>query len=961
MRLLHCQLQNVRVHGDLRLTFAPGLTLIAGPNEAGKSTLVEALHRTLFLKASATGPAVEALRSSRHLGIPLVQLGFEARGERWLLRKRFSGANGQVSLAAESAGRTVQGPVAEEELARLVGVAEMLGGRQANSLLPSRWAHLWVFQGSAGDNPLLAGKASYDADTLLDQLERSGGAAVQQSPRDQLVQQRLQEALAENYTSRGLRKHAPLWQREAELRAAGQALDVALERLQAYEQAAERLAALETRLEQLQGRDLPALLDRQRQLREDAEALSRLDQRIHLAQKELEPIRMRHSAVQELLREGDALNGQIHAGQQRLLDLEGAEQQAQQRERQLLAALEEQRRGRDQLAAQRQLLEPRQQLLADLLEQARLAEDRQRLSAALQHQRQLLATRQDLERQLAALPPLDRAGMQRLRQLQQQWRDTRTRQEALAAEVTLLRADQPVRLNGQALAPGEPRLLSALFELGVGDGVAVRIRPGGGQALGDLDQQCQRQEAALAQALAPLGVASLEQAEGLRERRSQLEQRLASLGGAVPPTAGPGAGSARGSSAGPGNGPRTGSTAAPATGPGAALATGPGAALATGPAAIAELEAQLELLEPRGAELERRLGQQAVCRQTLEAERQQPLPQDAAALQPLQRQLGETLAQLGRLLRQQEMELQRAQASLEQFRQGRRQAETELPACRAELAERQQRLADLLRQHSSRQALADLVAQRAQERQTAEQDFSELQRQRAALGSDDPAQALRQVQTAMEAAREQLEQLLDQRGAAKQQCDSISAADPHAAVEQARAQLEVAEAAHRGLQRVCDAQGELLRLFEAAVADLSSSYSEPLAGSIQRYLAPLALGPTEVKLRYDQSTGFHGLELRRGSDFFGHDQLSGGMREQLAAALRLAMADVLRPAHDGCLPLVFDDAFANADPERIEGVKRMLAVAVERGLQVILLTCDPASYAGFADHSLELPSSVEPS
>ncbi len=26
------------------------------------------------------------------------------------------------------------------------------------------------------------------------------------------------------------------------------------------------------------------------------------------------------------------------------------------------------------------------------------------------------------------------------------------------------------------------------------------------------------------------------------------------------------------------------------------------------------------------------------------------------------------------------------------------------------------------------------------------------------------------------------------------------------------------------------------------------------------------------------------------------------------------MADVLKGAHDGCLPLVFDDAFTNSDP-----------------------------------------------
>ena len=66
MRLTHCRIQNTRLHRDLQLAFAPGLTLIGGGNETGKSTLVEALHRALFLKASATGGAVAALRSRLH-------------------------------------------------------------------------------------------------------------------------------------------------------------------------------------------------------------------------------------------------------------------------------------------------------------------------------------------------------------------------------------------------------------------------------------------------------------------------------------------------------------------------------------------------------------------------------------------------------------------------------------------------------------------------------------------------------------------------------------------------------------------------------------------------------------------------------------------------------------------------------------------------------------------------------
>ena len=78
------------------------------------------------------------------------------------------------------------------------------------------------------------------------------------------------------------------------------------------------------------------------------------------------------------------------------------------------------------------------------------------------------------------------------------------------------------------------------------------------------------------------------------------------------------------------------------------------------------------------------------------------------------------------------------------------------------------------------------------------------------------------------------------------------------------------------------------------------------------------------------------------------------MREQLSAALRLSMADVLKSEHDGCLPLIFDDAFANTDQTRIPLIKRMLNEAVKRGLQIIVLTCDPKSYESVANTLITL-------
>jgi len=95
-----------------------------------------------------------------------------------------------------------------------------------------------------------------------------------------------------------------------------------------------------------------------------------------------------------------------------------------------------------------------------------------------------------------------------------------------------------------------------------------------------------------------------------------------------------------------------------------------------------------------------------------------------------------------------------------------------------------------------------------------------------------------------------------------------------------------------------------------------------------------------------QDNQFESLTLSRGGQTtFGFDSLSQGAREQIAAAFRLALAEILAESHDGSLPIVFDDAFAHSDPDRVQRLQSMLDLAATRGLQVLLLTCTPADYA----------------
>ena len=904
MRLLNCQLQNVRLHGELEVNFSPRLTLIGGPNESGKSTLVEALHRALFLKASATGAPVEALQSRLHLGQPTVQIGFEAKGDNWTLRKRFSGATGQVTLQAESSGKPLTGPAAEDVLAELLGVGEIVGSKQAGTVLPSRWAHLWVRQGFSGDDLLATSTSHYDFDQLRLQLERSGGAAVQQSALDQQVEKRIKDALDENFTTRGTKKNSPLYAREEALKTAQSKMELALARLTDYEDASDQLADLCEELEQLQSQELPALLDSQKRLQDGAQAVGRLDSAIELAAKGLEPIRLRHEAAQQTLQQLDGLQAEIQERQNSLNTLEANGAGAQSREAELKAAELQHTESLATLSQQRQSLDQRQQLLRCLVERTSTAESLTRQSAELEKLQQEASKRQSLEQQLSGLPTISKPSLLELRGLEQQLRDALTRQEAMAAGVKLLKADQPVRLDGRPLQVGDEQRLSAVFQLQVGDGVVLEIAPGGGQALGDLEQTLQDARNQLATQLAALKVVSVAAAEALLEQRNALDQQLAALGAA--------------------------------------------------PADPGQLEQQNAALQQRLAELDGELQDLAEVRQAMEQE--QPLPETLSGLQALQQQVSatskHTLAAVGAA----DKELEAARSALQAFQTQRISEASQIEVVRGELADRRQRLEPLISQHGDRDDLAAKLTGLSGDRQLAEAELNRLNAERAALTSQDAEREQQRLQEQIEALTRRQEELLDQRGAAKQRCDSISSQDPFAAVEQARLQLEIAEAEHQQLLRVTQAHQLLQELFQEAQADLSSRYSEPLARAIGDYLRPLVPDGQVARLSYDQSKGFQGLQLRRGQEYYDFEALSGGMREQLAAALRLSMADVLKDAHDGCLPLVFDDAFTNSDPERIDLVKRMLGAAVDRGLQVILLTCDPAAYGSFADQVVELGS-----
>jgi hypothetical protein len=434
--------------------------------------------------------------------------------------------------------------------------------------------------------------------------------------------------------------------------------------------------------------------------------------------------------------------------------------------------------------------------------------------------------------------------------------------------------------------------------------------------LGDGEAALGAAEADLRQALQKLRLDSVEQAEELARQRESIERQLAALEMAE-------------RASGDGQAPPSPSAPAPPS-----------------------LEQKITDLDTSLAELEGELAALEMQRRTLEAE--YPLPVDEAGLDNLHRQLQQTYRQQRSSRQSAEHEVQQLETRRLQLSRSEAEAAQALAGLEAELRTRQERQRTLLERRGSGQALADALQALERQRLAAEAELVDLERQRQALQPGGAEARTQAIKLDIDNLRQHSAQLAENLGAARERCERISAEAPHAAVERAQVAHDAAVADHRAIERLTEAQKLLAQLFSEARSDLSSRYSQPLARSIERFLRPLVPDGPRCQLEFDQAKGFSGLQLRRAGEYFPFSQLSGGMREQVAAALRLAMADVLKGGHDGCLPLIFDDAFTNSDPKRIDGLKTMLRQAVQGGLQVILLTCHPESYRDLAAPAVDL-------
>lgn len=123
-----------------------GLNVIVGPNEMGKSTLLDALRAALFEKYSSKAQPITALQNDRNQAAPVVELAFEMEDGLYKITKRFIKKPYSRLLCPD--GRMLEGDAAEDTLRGLLGFEEP-GKTGAKPETIGMWNVLWVQQGQS--------------------------------------------------------------------------------------------------------------------------------------------------------------------------------------------------------------------------------------------------------------------------------------------------------------------------------------------------------------------------------------------------------------------------------------------------------------------------------------------------------------------------------------------------------------------------------------------------------------------------------------------------------------------------------------------------------------------------------------------------------------------------------------------------------------------------------------------
>lgn len=896
MKLVSATARNYRVHNDKTVDFDPRLTLITGPNESGKSTLAEAIHRGLFLRFKTGGEIQKGMVSSRGGGHPEVEILFEAEGKNAAIKKVFKGQTGSCSLNI-TGQPALTGDAAEDALAALLKVGEAARG----SGVDQRWAHLWVWQGTSGRDP--SATVAEQQDDLIRRLQEHGGEALILSNLDQQIASDIREKENELFTNGGDARANTAWHRaKQEVARLQEQHDSRLAKVNELAEAADLYRKAIATLEEKR-RDLNGTQDDLEKWKEKSERAESLARELDPLQRDLDDYERGITELEKVAAGLVTAREEKEEAAKGLAD--GRKVIAQLREKAEAAATEV-RTAAENVSAARRAFDEARKTAGALAHHVNALEKKAQLEKLQEEGAHIEARQKDLsgiQLDLDKLPAITPDDLDELEGLKQDMDAAAARLSALGARIKVVRAGEAIKIDGRKIAEGEEDVITSAAIIQVGDKIKLQVSPGRHEDLDSAREEVDESRNSFADALMAKGLKDITAARSARTTREHLEDKKSSV------------------------------------------------------------EKELKRLKP--SDHQRNI--EEVTREYLEAERVAEiaakeagliLPAKLADAKSARKEAGAALEKI----EHQAAAAENRKQALEEMRQS---ADEDYQARQDTIVEVEKRLAGAESQinaiealHGSGEVRAGRLLKLKGQRDTVAASMQNIKKQIAELQPELIKSTIERLERAAKVLQGAIDHADRERIGHEVRLKQNGSSDPHAELAQAASDLENARSHGASLERQARAVKLLAELSGSIQKESAARLTQPLEEAASRYLQCMFGRDTMVRLKWnDEKRQFEGLEVSRegaGLSTFAFEALSGGAREQVGVALRLAMAEVLAAGHGGQLPVVLDDAFANSDPGRVKALQSMLDLAANRGLQIIVLTCNPSDYSTLGAREINL-------
>ncbi len=496
-----------------------GLNLVVGPNELGKSTLLDALRAVLFERHSSKARPIVALQNDRISAAPVVELVFEVNGAEYTLTKRF--VRSPYARLKCPGGTLLEADAAEDELRNLLGFAEA-GNRGATSATLGMWGVLWVLQGQSFGRPDLPDSALASLSAGLESEVGAvlGGRRGRELPQV-IEQQRGELVTATRRQPRGEYKDTLDNVSELEQRL-GEQQQQHLEMSETLEQLAATVVRL-TRLEDgSQDRiDQEELTEAQDQLGE----VMRHDLQLEAARSELQNRQGQLEQAERAQSERASRRAELKADQEKLRQDTDRLEELQEHERESAAALDALRQAATDAEAAVEAAVQSETSWRRILDRINRSAE---LNALLSQQSAVEAAQErltEVQRQAEQIKVTDQS-LQRIRQATDTAEQANARLSVAATRITFeIPSDRLTGIEADGVPLQDPpRTVEALepVSITIPERGRILIEP----AVADRDQLLRAEREAKAEldaALSEVGAQTLADAQILRDQRRDLE------------------------------------------------------------------------------------------------------------------------------------------------------------------------------------------------------------------------------------------------------------------------------------------------------------------------------------------------------------------------------------------------------------------------------------------------------